>query len=41
MENLDIIIATSIAIILFAIFITATLKEFSKINEQEEKRAGR
>jgi hypothetical protein len=35
MENFDLILATSIAVILFTIFIVATLVEFDKINKRE------
>jgi hypothetical protein len=35
MGNFDLILATSIAIILFTIFIVTTLIEFDKINKRE------
>ena len=34
MANTDLIIATSIAVILFAVFIITTLMEFKKMNEE-------
>jgi hypothetical protein len=34
MGNTDLIIATSIAVVLFAVFIIATLMEFKKMNEE-------
>jgi hypothetical protein len=45
MGNFDLILATSIAVILFTIFIVATLLEFDKINKRElskqNERAGK
>jgi hypothetical protein len=35
MGNFDLILATCIAVILFSIFIVATLVEFNKINKRE------
>lgn len=37
MENLDLIIGSSIVVILFAIFIVATVIEFNKTNQNEVK----
>ena len=37
MEHLDLIIATSIIVTLFAIFIITTLKEFNEVNRGERK----
>lgn len=34
MGNLDLIVATTIAVILFAIFIVTTLNEFNKMNRE-------
>ena len=36
MQNIDLIIATSIFAVLFLIFVISTLKEFSEINKKEK-----